>query len=403
MSENKIQGVYLGDRGMDFKKLIIGLLKRGKIKKEHILTLLKAENMAVYNAVFTSDSVDENDNYQVYEQLGDLTGNKFIVWYIYERFPQLKCLDGVKVAARLKINYGAKNSFCKIAESLGFWPFISATNDLRQRTKKSLLEDVFEAFLGATEYMLDQISFGLGYICVYRILKSIFDEMPISLKYEDLYDAKTRLKELFDLKNLGELVYEDSKKELITYSTAYSVVNNQREILGEGSAALKIDAQQVAAKNALSYLSKKGITKKVPEIYERFNKEPSTEEDIKSPSIEDGVENILKICHSAENINNQFLTRGKTKSVNKYTSTILADYCRKRDLSGIKICLIMGADPNILDSNGLTALDLLVIGKKDKIVLKIIKFLIAKFGVVKMNKNVYDYYPYIKNDKIITI
>jgi hypothetical protein len=40
---------------------------------------------------------------------------------------------------------------------------------------------------------------GVGYAIVYTILKSIFDNMNISLKYEDLYDAKTRLKELCDM------------------------------------------------------------------------------------------------------------------------------------------------------------------------------------------------------------
>ena len=37
-----------------------------------------------------------------------------------------------------------------------------------------------------------------GSNCVNKILEEIFNDIPISLKYEDLYDSITRLKEIFD-------------------------------------------------------------------------------------------------------------------------------------------------------------------------------------------------------------
>ena len=139
MTSDHVQGIYLGSRGEDFKKLIRSVLKKSKLKKKYIDMLTDNESMKSYASAFTSDSVDEDNNYQVMEQLGDLTGNKFIVMYMYKRFPQLKCSEGVKVVARLRINYGSKNSFAEFARKLGFWTFISATNDLRQRKMKSLL------------------------------------------------------------------------------------------------------------------------------------------------------------------------------------------------------------------------------------------------------------------------
>ena len=63
---------------------------------------------------------------QIKKQMGDLTINKFIVNYSYKRFPQLKCTEGVKVVARLRINYGSRQSFSEIAEKLGIWNYISA-------------------------------------------------------------------------------------------------------------------------------------------------------------------------------------------------------------------------------------------------------------------------------------
>lgn len=395
------QGIYLGDRGDAFKTLIKGVLKKGNIKKKYIAILTNPDNMEQYSAAFTSEQVDENHNYQVYEQLGDLSGNKFIVWYIYRRFPQLKCAEGVKVAARLRINYGSKNSFYKIAEDLGFWNFISATNDLRQRKKKPLLEDVFEAFLGVTETLLDeQVMYGVGYACVYKILGAIFDDMKISLRYEDLYDAKTRLKELFDIhvEKLGPLVYEERKDDLITYSTAYRCaggtyatrpdgsVNTKRIIgryhkvkIGEGSAALKADAQQAAAAAAIEELRRQGYIKHAPRIYAKFSG------DFKESPRKTSNADVLRIIGDAKQIDEQFPTKGKSKYQSKYTSTALGKYCRDRDYNGIKACLKLGANPNVPDSEGLSAFDLLLIGPVDE---KLVKKVLKKFLLAEKTLNV---------------
>lgn len=400
-----VTGIYLGDRGKLFKRFITSLLKKGKIKDKYIELLTQEKNMEIYSSAFTSELVDELNNYQVYEQLGDLTGNKFIVWYIYKRFPQLKCAEGVKVAARLRINYGSKNSFCSIAENYGFWDFISATNDLRQRKKKSLLEDVFEAFIGATETILDsQTSVGVGYACVYRILSSIFDEIPISLKYEDLYDAKTRLKELFDIhsEKLGPLRYEERREDLLSHSMIYrldgakyetrpdgtvntnSIVTKYKKILiGQGKAALKADAEQVASSMALQTLSSQGYIKYAPSIYAKFSGEK--EKDKKT--------DILKIIESPSKINEQFFTRGKNKYQSKYTSTALIHYCRKRELEGVKKCIEMGADPNILDSEGMSALDILLIGQvRNKIVSACMQYLLQNGKTLTVHENVFRVY-----------
>ena len=229
--------------------------------------------MKLYNTAFTAGSANSEDNYEVFEQLGDLSANKFINWYMYRRFEKLHCPQGVKVVARLRINYGSKQSFWKIAQSLGFWPFITASEEERGKSMKPLLEDTMESFIGATEYFLDsKIRMGVGYAIVYDILASIFDEMEISLQYTDLYDAKTRLKELFDFcKNLGTLKYEENKIDMITTSTLYRVDGRQRCIIGQGSAALKADAQQNAATVGLRTMNQQGYKKPIPEIYAMFS------------------------------------------------------------------------------------------------------------------------------------
>lgn len=417
-----IKGIYLGNRGKPFKTLIKTVLKKGKLIPKHIEALTSSEAMQQYSNAFTSEGVDPKNNYQVYEQLGDLSGNKFIVWYFYKRFPQLNCQEGVKVVARLRINYGSKNSFYKIAEDLGFWDFISATNDLRMRKKKPLLEDVFEAFLGVTETILDnKFCVGVGYACVYKILKSIFDDMNISLRYDDLYDAKTRLKELFDRfgEQLGILQYEDKKDDdgLVTNAYAYRLDGAtymvrddgkltkkivpqpgrkiEKKLIGKGSAALLADAQQIAAQHALDNLKKEGYVKPSPPIYKKF--EEDTYGDRPTTTKEDVLQSIE---NDPSKINEQFMTRGKSKYQAKYTSTILTKYCRERDLNGIKIALKMGADPNIPDSEGLTSVDVLLIGETNlKLIAKVLKRMTRKYTVV-VHRNVYDVYytPYLDSE-----
>ena len=425
------QGIYLGSRGDDFKEFITKLLKFGKLKSRYVNMLTDDESMKVYSAAFTSELVDPENNYQVLEQIGDLSGNKIIVNYMYEKFPQLDCAEGVKVVARLRINYGAKQCFSEIARKLGFWEFISATNELRHHKMKPLLEDVFEAFIGATERILDKRKrVGVGYAIVYDILASILDDMDISLKYEDLYDAKTRLKELFDTyeSSLGPLIYKEHKRDQITVSTVFRVnggkyqekpdctVNRKRIIggqyikIGEGTAALKSDAQQNAALAAIAFLAKQGWSKPVPKIYQRFS--CGVESDINDRSSDSSDNELLDYNNLkdlwGDDVNVMQSTKEKSKYQNKYQSTPISLYTRKRNINCISRCLDMGADPNISDSDGMYPIDLLFIGKTDVTTVKNILTIILNKqkkckdnSSIKIHSQVFDMYfhAYRKEDE----
>jgi dsRNA-specific ribonuclease len=221
--------IYYGNRGEEFKQVILSFLRKGNLKTKYINFLTNDENMVLYGHAFTSDTVDTNNNYEIYEQLGDLSANKFIVSYAYKVYPQLSCPQGVPVVAQLRIRYGAKKTFFQIGETLGLWDYISASVEERNSKKKDLLEDCFEAIIGVTEFILDNFYRpGVGYGIVYDILTTIFNEMPpMSLEYNELKTSKTRLKEMFDKHQIGELEYitrEDKTKHLHTV-TIYQVPN----------------------------------------------------------------------------------------------------------------------------------------------------------------------------------
>ena len=302
------QDIYNGARDQQFKDFIFGLLKRGKVKTKYVNKLLSKENLELYSHSFTAASANSEENYEIFEQLGDLSANKFIVWYMYERFPFLKTPKGVKVVARLRINYGATQSFASLAEKLGFWPFISAAIDgttngckYRNRNKKDLLEDVFEAFIGCTEFILDnEFRTGVGYGIVYDILSSIFNEIPISLAYDDLFDPKTRLKEIFDsFPDLGTWGFTNVREEIdeenhsVSKCSLYLIPkgSSQKPIkqktgprpndfielphqnwvfMCTSTSSTKTQSQQKASSIGIDILAKKGYIKVIPDEYKLF-------------------------------------------------------------------------------------------------------------------------------------
>lgn len=196
----------------------------------------------------TAKSADPVKNYEVFEQLGDLVINKFIVNYAYNRFLHLyDTADGVKTTARIRIKYASKDMLAHIAETLGFKKFIKAV----ETHPIDLLEDTFEAFFGCTERILDgAYGKGVGYAICYDILKGIYDEIDISLKYEDLYDAKTLLKQMFDARP-GAIQYHDLRNDDGLFKSTVIVEGNP---MGYGSGHKKIIAQQQAAKEAYKKL-----------------------------------------------------------------------------------------------------------------------------------------------------
>lgn len=267
--------MYYGDRGNKFKKLIFSLFQKAQLNDQFIKICLNETNLKKFNNAFSSASIDQKNNYEFYEQLGDSTVNKFIVSYMYSRFPQLKSSNGVNVVARLKIKYGSKGQLYQIADKLGFWEFISAHSEERIKRKKSLLEDVFEAFFGCLEDVVNETIFnlkgdyyfGVGFDVSCTLLRYIFDDIEIKIDYESLVDAKTRLKELFDEHKsmLIQLKYDDIRCPETNFFI--SKVYNKSKFLGSGMSTKKKEAQEKAAENALVTLERLGYKKEIPKQY----------------------------------------------------------------------------------------------------------------------------------------
>jgi dsRNA-specific ribonuclease len=271
--------IYIGIRGDKFKYFIKQVLSLANINEHFFNVLIDEEGLKMYDRVFTHSSVDSCNNYEYLEFLGDTTLNKSIAWYLSRRFDRFACSDGVQALTRLKINLISKRSFAGFAKRLSFWEFVSASTETRSNQMDKTLEDVFEAFFGATEVLIDsRIRQGAGYSVCYAIISNILDTMDISLRYEDLFDSKTRLKEVFDFfgaSKIGVLVYDTEKVDRIHKVKAIRRFQGVDTVLGEGSSSLKVDAQQKAANLSFAKLDRMGFTKpdtKIMTMLKEYNK-----------------------------------------------------------------------------------------------------------------------------------
>lgn len=274
-----------GTRGIEFRSFIQSLLHRSKMSKKNIDFLTNEKNIIYYETAFTHRNVDLDNNYEFYELMGDVTCNKIIVWYLKERFPFLNNMSGVKVIARLRINLVSKKTFSKWAEKLDFERFISYDEETKNKQKMSVMEDCFEAFFGVTELLINEHFKIGGYHFAYQILSSIIDEEKISLKYTDLYDPITRLKETFDFLNAIEMKSENPKlwgtikfdtRRTETCTQVKLVQKNglREDILLKKEGTIPLDELKYAlCEEYLNILKTKGFEKPLPKYYQEIELE----------------------------------------------------------------------------------------------------------------------------------
>jgi dsRNA-specific ribonuclease len=270
------RGVY-GKRGSEFKTLITDLLKKGEVSENNIDLLLDQEGLSMFSQAFTHYTVDPVNNYELLETLGDQTANKCVLWYFSKRFPQIFCPQGSDIITRLKIKYIDEESFGEISNKLGFWDYISMTNDVREynnvpEDKKDawkphkILEDVFESFCAVVEILLDK-KFGCGgYKACFYLISKIMDDMNISIDYLSLNNPVSILKETYDLLKMKLPTYTLTDKKNNTYIVYDSTFGQ----IGTGSGRTDKLGKQAAAENAIDHLKKRGVSKKIPDAYLTF-------------------------------------------------------------------------------------------------------------------------------------
>ena len=172
------------------------VFNKSKIDPKYMDVLTNPEALATYRIAFTSKTVDPDNNYELLEYMGDVEANAAVVWYFYEAYPQLRCTESINTLNRLKIVHVSSESFSQFADDLGFWPHImynervAAEKPPLKKSREALLEDVFEAFVGATQIILYN-EFGLVGVCR-QIIYNFIEAKTISFdaRKQDLFDVR---------------------------------------------------------------------------------------------------------------------------------------------------------------------------------------------------------------------
>ena len=215
-------------------------------RKSHVASLLL--HIDTFEQAFTSREIDPTCNYEWLEQVGDTIHTAFIVYYFYERIPNLKTHYGQVIVSRLRIKYAARAQMVRFAETCGMWNFVRASDVSKMRNRDKLLEDVFEAFVGALFVLGTRLHVN-AHIFSNQFLKHIYDAEEFDLKRECLVDPITRLKEWFDSHKNRALTFEVENRGDFKHT-----IYLDGKVIGTGTAMKKKQAEWAAAEQAITWI-----------------------------------------------------------------------------------------------------------------------------------------------------
>ncbi|QIG60156.1 putative ribonuclease 3 [Dishui Lake large algae virus 1] len=210
-------------------------------------------------------------SYERLEFLGDAILGMVVARYLYERYPDQN--EGFLSRLRTKIVNG--KMLGHLAELVGFPKFAIISKqieDVSGRTNYKIMEDIFEAFIGAI-YMDfqqpdDEVSMpsairlpdgpltGAGYYIAEQWITHIMEK---NLDFTELIQSRTNYKDMLvrfmqhsfqDAPRFCEISVNVRNNQKVF---EYCVKNKSGAILGRATGASKKDAENIAAKNALSY------------------------------------------------------------------------------------------------------------------------------------------------------
>lgn len=215
---------------------------------DDVKILLSEPGMLLFQKAFTHASIQQRDNYEVLEILGDKLVAATFVRYLYDRYPYISSSG---IYTLLVTRYLDNAHFAKITTDLGFDQFIRINVKLTQKIKA----DVFEAFLGALSLAGDLIAPGYGFILVDQFTKPLFDRMDIVIesgKTEQLKAYTSRLNEYYMARKWGPIQYQDKMAQGVWLT--YVILNDN--VIGSGTSTVKQEAKEAASKSALEYLER---------------------------------------------------------------------------------------------------------------------------------------------------
>lgn len=205
-------------------------------------------NISLYELAFTHGSLNvdahtKHHDYQRLEFLGDSVLGCIVAELAYKARPDFDQGDLTK----LKISLVNTNALANFAKEYNFQDYIRVGNSFGGNILSSphLLEDVFEAFLGAL--YLDQ-----GFVKVRKFLISTLYKDIQKYDVGEVIDYKSKLQEEIQSEHRESVKYSVIKTSGPAHAKHFVVqVSFEGVILGVGEGSSKKEAEKNAAKEAL--------------------------------------------------------------------------------------------------------------------------------------------------------
>ncbi len=277
-------------RSPEFKQFIVSLLRRLDLTARHVEVFTDEESMEEFSKAFTHRTYSRTFNYEQYEFLGDTVVNDAVAFYISQTFPEIQ---NVAWMTRIKHTLISKKYLANLAYQAGFLNHIRfgelqgvvaaagrANAALPASSSKellSLLEDCFEAFIGCLREVVNRrSSHHAGCVVARLMVTSFINKNDVPTAYDDIFDAKSRLKEVYDKYHWGFSVRAAGQPGCMSASMVVSREPNgatrvrvfgfplgtkqrlpqNRYLLCTSLGPSKDTAQQIGAKTALGVLEK---------------------------------------------------------------------------------------------------------------------------------------------------
>ena len=210
---------------------------------------IKPNNIGYYEVAFTHSSYatcnDLEYNYERLEFLGDTVLSTLVSVFLYKMHPEF----GEGKLTKIRANYVCQQALIVYSRRYNLDKYIKINLDDKRITDNeviSITADVFESFIGAIylDKGIDVVDdFLKRTVYPYILEKKVF-----------FYDYKSTLKEYADV-NEVEIEYIVMKEYGLPHDKTFIIkVHVNGENLGVGKGKNKKDAEQEAAKKALSYL-----------------------------------------------------------------------------------------------------------------------------------------------------
>lgn len=210
---------------------------------------IEPKQLSLYELAFThtsviSENVGIGKDYERLEFIGDACLSMVVADLVFTLHPEFS--EGEMSKTRAK--FVQTESLVLIAKKLNLVDYITIGPSIQRADvggSKKILENVFEAFVGA-------IYVDLGYEKAYNFVNHHFRQLIQQVKIEQLTDYKTRLQEEMQAEYREAVSYELILEEGPAHDRMFTVKVMFKDIvLGIGKGSSKKQAEQDAARLAL--------------------------------------------------------------------------------------------------------------------------------------------------------